>query len=161
MRQTTHAILIERDGLRQQVDLRNHYMGESLKRTDLNADTIESSADDEDLFEMFLKRACNELTASVALRFPSVNCNIDKDYISFEFIIDGNARENIIPLLKQSVTDYLVNELIMQWLLLRMPGAAQSYISMRTLLHNNVQQQFAKLYGCSRIHRRATDLAGI
>lgn len=68
-----NTIIIDRNALQQQVDLRNHYMGEAIKRTDFNADTIQSSAEDSDLFLIFLREACNELLSTVALRFASVS----------------------------------------------------------------------------------------
>ena len=68
---------------------------------------------------------------------------------------------NILPMLKQSINDYLVNELILQWLLLRYPQMSQSYISLRPALMSNVQQQFAKLSNTRKTRRRATDLGGI
>ena len=54
-----NTILIKRNELQQQIDLRNFYMGESAKRKDIDADTIQSSKDDEELLLMFADRAAN------------------------------------------------------------------------------------------------------
>jgi hypothetical protein len=64
-------------------------------------------------------------------------------------------------MLKQAITDYLVNEMAMQWLLLRQPQMAHAYVSLRNSLYSNVQFLFAKLYNSTKLRRRATDLAGI
>lgn len=155
-----NTILIKKDELRQQTDLRNHYMGEALKRRDINADIIQSSSCDDELFDQFLETACNELISIVALRFPHISCTVDKEYVAINFTTTHGTRPDILPLLRQATKDYLVNELTLQWLLLRQPESAQSYISLRTSLFVNVQQQFAKLMK-NKVRRRATDLAGI
>ena len=156
-----NTIIIDRNALQQQVDLRNHYMGDAIKRADLNADTIQSSAEERDLFLIFLRKACNELLSTVALRFASVTYDIDKDYILITIESDGEAPQHILPLLKQSINDYLVNELTLQWLLLRRPDAASSYITLRPTLFQNVQQQLAKMSRTKKVRRRSTNLAGI
>ena len=156
-----NTIIIDRNALQQQVDLRNHYMGDAIKRADLNADTIQSCAEERDLFLIFLREACNELLSTVALRFASVTYDIDKDYILITIESDGEAPQHILPLLKQSINDYLVNELTLQWLLLRRPDAASSYITLRPTLFQNVQQQLAKMSRTKKVRRRSTNLAGI
>ena len=156
-----NTIIIDRNALQQQVDLRNHYMGESIKRTDLNADTVQSSAEDKDLFLIFLREACNELLSTVALRFASVSYRIDDEYILITIESEGEVPQHLLPLLKQSINDYLVNELTLQWLLLRRRDAASSYITLRPALFQNVQQQLAKLSHTKKLRRRSTNLAGI
>lgn len=156
-----NTIIIDRNALQQQVDLRNHYMGEAIKRTDLNADTVQSSAEDKDLFLIFLREACNELLSTVALRFASVSYRIDDEYILITIESEGEAPQHLLPLLKQSINDYLVNELTLQWLLLRRRDAASSYITLRPALFQNVQQQLAKLGRTKKLRRRSTNLAGI
>lgn len=156
-----NTIIIERDAIRQEVDLRNHYMGEAIKRNDINADLMESNNEDNELFTMFLNRACNELISGVTLRFPSISYICDRDFVTISFTSHDNRRHNLLPVLRRAITDYLVNELILQWLLLRRPDMAQSYISLRNALFENVQQNFAKFYNTEKIRRRATNLAGI
>ena len=152
---------IERSGLQQQIDLKNFYMGDSAKRMDKDADTIQSSKDDEELLCMFLKTACNELVTAVALRFPSVGYTIDDKEIVFTFETEKEVRDDLVEMLRHSIIDYLVNEAIMQWLLLRRPNMAQPQISQRGSLYRNVQFIFAKLYNTHKTRRRATNLAGI
>ena len=156
-----NTILIKRDELQQQTDLRNFYMGESVKRKDIDADTIQSSKDDEELMRMFAHSACNQLITAVAVRFPTISYDIKKEYIAFTYEHDSSSRTHLQPMLKQAITDYIVNEINMQWLLLRQPSMAQTNISLRSSLYSNVQFLFAKLYNTKKIRRRATDLAGI
>ena len=156
-----NIITIERSELQQQIDLKNFYMGDSAKRTDKDADTIQSSKDDEELLCMFIKTACNELVTAVALRFPSISYTIDEKEISINFETEKEMRDDLMEMLKHSIIDYLVNETIMQWLLLRRPGMAQPQISQHMSLCNNVMFMFAKLYNTQKTRRRATDLAGI
>jgi hypothetical protein len=156
-----NTITIKRSELQQQIDLKNFYMGESAKRKDKDADTIQSSKDDEDLLLTFIHTACNELVTAVALRFPFISYTIDEENIIFEFETPGNRRSHLLPMLQRATADYLVNEATMHWLLLRHPEMAKSCISVRTELCSNVLFTFAKLYNTQKIRRRATDLAGI
>lgn len=156
-----NRITIERSGLQQQIDFKNFYMGDSAKRTDKDADTIQSSKDDEELLCMFLKTACNELVTAVALRFPSIGYTIDEKEIAINFETLHDLRDDLVEMLRHSIIDYLVNEVIMQWLLLRRPNMAQAQISQRANLYRNVQFMFAKLYNTNKTRRRATNLAGI
>ena len=156
-----NRITIERSELQQQIDLKNFYMGDSAKRTDKDADTIQSSKDDEELLCMFVKTACNELVTAVALRFPSISYTMDDKIIAFDFETEKELRNDLVEMLRHSIIDYLVNEAIMQWLLLRRPGMAQLQISQRGNLYRTVQFMFAKLYNTRKTRRRATNLAGI
>ena len=110
---------------------------------------------------MFAAQATNELVTAVALRFPNIACEVDDDYIALTFDSVGNSHEHLQPMLRQAVTDYLVNEILMQWLLLRQPQMAQTNISLRGTLYSNVQHIFAKFYNQNKVRRRPTDLAGI
>lgn len=156
-----NTILIKWNELQQQIDLKNYYMGESAKRKEPDADTIQSCKDDKELLLMFAGEATNELVTAVALRFPYISWTVEEDYVSVSFETEDNSREHLLPMLKQAMTDYIVNEIIMHWLLLRQPQMAQTNISLRGNLYSNVQQLFAKLYNRKKVRRRATDLAGI
>ena len=156
-----NRITIQKSELQQQIDLRNYYMGESAKRKDKDADTIQSSKDDEDLLMMIVQRACNELVTAVALRFPSIDYTVEDKNIVFVFETHDNSRSHQLPMLYRTILDYLVNEATMHWLLLRRPEMAQSYMTQHANLRDNVLSMFAKIYNSKRTRRRATDLAGI
>lgn len=156
-----NTINIKRSELQQQINLRNYYMGESAKKKDPDATTIQSCKDDKELLYMFLARACNELTTAVALRFPYISCYINEENIEITFETDSEYPEHLLPMLEQSIINYLVNESIIQWLLLRRPEMAESYILLRTSIYSNVQHLFAKIYSRKKLRRRSTNLAGI
>ena len=156
-----NTILIKRNELQQQIDLRNFYMGESAKRKDIDADTIQSCKDDKDLLHMFMHTACNALVTAVALRFPSIDYTVEDKNIVFVFETHDNSRSHQLPMLYRTILDYLVNEATMHWLLLRRPEMAQSYMTQHANLRDNVLSMFAKIYNSKRTRRRATDLAGI
>ena len=156
-----HDIYIKRNELQQQVDLKTYYLGEAVKRKDADADTLQSSKDEKELFVMFTKRALNELTAAVALRFSSIDYRISEKHIEISFCNTKDNRKHLLPQLKQAIIDYLANEITMHWLLMRYPTAAQPYIAQSTSLHSNVQQMLAKFYNSTHVRRRSTYLAGI
>lgn len=157
----TNTILIKRDELQQQIDLKNYYLGDAAKRKDADADTLQSSNDERELFVMFITRALNELVTAVALRFSSITYTIENEYIELTFETANEGRTHLLPLLKQAITDYLVNETLMQWLQIRQPIMAQPYMIMRQSLESNVQHLFAKFYNSTPVRRRSTNLAGI
>ena len=154
-------ITIKWNDLRQQIDLKNYYMGESAKRNDINAATIQSTNDEDRLLLMFAQRACNELITAVAVRFPSITCEAGMENISVIFETPATPPSHLTPMLTQAITDYLVNEINMHWLLTVKPEMAQTNISLRNSLYNNVQQIFAKFYNRQKLRRRSTNLAGI
>lgn len=154
-------IIIERAALLQEVHLKNHYLGEAAKRQNLDADIIQSSPDDEELLDSFVRRACNALISSLAMRFSQITFEQNSNYISFVFDNEKSYGSYLIPILKQAITDYLVNEVTLHWLLLRQPAMAETSISLRMSLYHSVQQMFAKIYNSKKIRRRPTDLAGI
>lgn len=156
-----NTILIRWNELQQQIDLRNYYMGESAKRKDLDADTIQSSKDDKELLLAFATEAANGLVTAVALRFPYITCEVNEEYITFSFESHDNSRGHLLPMLKQALNDYLVNEITVLWLTLRQPQMAQTNIALRSALYSNVQQMFAKFYNRNKMRRRPTNLAGI
>lgn len=155
-----YNILIKKEELTHQIDLRTHYHAESEKRKDLNADIGETSFDDEELLNTFLSKAINELTADQSGRLENISYKINRDYLDIRFNSNDETRTNLLPILKQAITDYLVNELLTQWLLIRYPAWSQSYIAMRNELYSRVKELFAAF--CNRkIRRRPTNLAGI
>ncbi len=157
----TNTISIKRNELQRQIDSRNYYMADAAKTKDPNAATIQSCKNDEELLYMFIERACNELVTAVALRFPYISLNTGEEDIEITFDTEAAYPEHLLPMLEHSITNYLVNEATLQWLLLRKPEMAQSYISLRASLYNNVQHLFGKIYSRKKLRRRATDLAGI
>ena len=156
-----NTILIKRSGLLRQINLENYYMGDAAKRKDIDAATIQSSKEDEELLYMQVEKACNELITAVALRFPYITTIAGGENVEITFETVCDFPNHLLPLLQQAVTDYLVNETVTQWLLLRRPEMAQSRILLRTSLYNNVQNLFAKIYNRQKRRRRPTDLAGI
>lgn len=155
------TITIKWDELLQQINLKNYYMGESAKRKEIDADTIQSSKDEKELFSMFASQACNTLVTAVAFRIPKINFSNNTNEITFMFEADENCHIQMLPMLQQAILDYLTNEINMQWLLHRQPQMAQTNISLRDSLYQNVLQIFSKLCHPPRMRRRATDLAGI
>ena len=85
---------------------------------------------------------------------------MNRDYIEIRFTAGNERRPTLLPILKQAINDYLVNELMTQWLLIRYPAWSEHYIAMRNELFSHVRELFASF--CNRkIRRRPTNLAGI
>ena len=160
MKTMRYDIYINKQELLQQVDLRTHYHVEVGKRTDLNADTGESSADDTELMDMFLHKACNELVAPQIARFDNIEYRIDEQGIYIIFESRHNVPELKRPILKQSIIDFLVNELMTQWLMIRNRSWSDTYIAMRNELFDKAQRMF-DLFSFKKIRSRPTDFAGI
>ena len=154
------TILIEKTELTHRVDLLTHYHAQGEKRKDLNADIGETSFDDEELLDAFLMKATNELVSHQSARLENISFRITDDYIQISFNATNENSAHLLPLLKQTIVDYLVNELMTQWLLIRYPAWSEPYIAMRGELNAHVKDLFAAF--CNRkIRRRPTNLAGI
>ena len=154
------TILIEKGELAHRVNLLTHYHAQGEKRKDLNADIGETSFDDEELLNTFLQKATNELVAQQAPRLQNISYRITDDYLEISFTATAKNSFHMLPLLKQAIVDYLVNELMTHWLLIRYPAWSQPYIAMRKELERNMKELFAAF--CNRkIRRRSTNLAGI
>ncbi|MBR2301673.1 MAG: hypothetical protein IKA41_06960 [Bacteroidaceae bacterium] len=156
-----YNITIDRKRLQHEVHLRTYYMGEAIKRKEIDADTIESSDDESELFGILLRKAINQMMQSVALRFSSVEYSIDDAYISLTFNNADEKREKLLPLLQQSINDYLVSELTAQWLNLRQPALAQGYDYRHIQWISSVKEALSMFYNHKKVRRRPTNLAGI
>lgn len=152
-------ILIKREELQQEVDLKTYYMGEAIKRKDIDADTIQSSTDEEELFGMFLQKAVSELAASVAMRFDTVKFDVTDNYVSISFTHIGNTE--VTSILRQRIKDYLVNEIIYSWLNLRQTASTAEYYQIHNIGLSKVKDIFAIFYNKNKVRRRSTNLAGI
>jgi hypothetical protein len=154
-----YNILIKKEDLTHRIDLLTHYHAECEKRKDINADVGETSFDDDELLETFLTKAANELIAEQAGRL-NISFKSNRNYIDITFVANNDKGEHLTPILKQAITDYLVNEIMTQWLLIRYPAWSQTYIAMRSELHSQVKELFAA-FSNKKIRRRPTNLAGI
>ena len=154
------TILIEKAELGHRVDLLTHYHAQGEKRKDLNADIGETSFDDEELLDTFLLKAVNELVSHQSARFEDISYRIGDDYLELSFTGTAVNSARMLPLLKQAIVDYLVNELMIQWLLIRYPAWSQPYIAMKSELLRSVKDLFASFCN-KKIRRRPTNLAGI
>ncbi len=156
-------VLIKREELQQEVDLKTYYMGEAIKRKDTDADTVQSSTDEKELFGIFLQKAVNELAASIAMRFASVGFNVNDEYVSivFEDENENEKRDELTAILRQRIKDYLVNEIIYSWLHLRQTASTGEYYQTHSIWLSKVKDIFAMFCNKRKVRRRSTNLAGI
>lgn len=155
-----YEIIIKKSDIQHQVNLRTHYHCESEKRKGPDANVGESSEDENEIMDMFLQKCMNQLIAGQTERLKEISFAIKNDYVNLKFTGNREECNSLLPILKQSVTDYIVNELMIHWLLIRQQAWSEPYIAMRNELYIQVQEIFAQF--CSRkVRRRPTDLAGI
>lgn len=158
--QMNNNIIIKKSELLHQVNLRTHYHAESAKRKDLDADTGESSYEDSDLMNMFLQKSTSELISGFVTRFKYFSFKVNKEYLSLEFHTDDDSHSHLLPVLKQAIYDYLVNELMIQWLIIRQPTWCEAYIAMRSSLKSHCEK-LLYVFCNKKVRRRPTDFAGI
>lgn len=155
-----YEVIIKKSEIQQQVNLRTHYHSEGEKYKDPDANKGEASTDDEELIEMYLQKSLGRLVAEHTERLKDITFRNDEQYISLKFNSSDDNRLSLLPLLKQTLTDYLVNEIMIEWLLVRQRAWSDPYIAMRGELHRQVKDVLAQF--CNRkIRRRSTNLAGI
>ena len=155
-----YEILIKKNELLYQVNLRTYYHAKGEKRKDLNADIGETSVEDEELMDLFITKTINELISEQIGRFENISFKTNEEYINLKFKSNNNINDESLSIMKQLLTDYLVNELMVQWLLIRQRSWSDSYISMRSELYKRIRELFA-IFCNKKIRRRPTDLAGI
>lgn len=156
-----YNIIINRNELQQETDLKTYYMGEAIKRKDLDADTIESSTDEHELFTSILNKAMSELVTAIIQRFSSVKYKVEEEYVNIIIESEIQQRNDLLPLLKQKIKDYLTNELLANWLALRQPMLSQNYQFKHMEWLSSVKEVFAMFYNKKKVRRRSTNLAGI
>ena len=76
--------------VQQQIDLRNFYMGEAIKRREADGDIMQSCSDDKELLVSFANMACNGLITAAALRSHIINFGIDNNNITIMFEADDD-----------------------------------------------------------------------
>ena len=156
-----YEIFINKEELFHRVELLTHYHSEADKRNDLNADIGETSPDDDELMDGFVRKAINELVTPQTARLGDIETDTARDCIYLGFTgADNEANETVLPILKQAIEDFLVNELMTQWLMIRRRVWSDTYIAMRNELYDKVQGLFDRLSN-RKIRRRSTGLGGI
>ena len=155
-----YEVIIKKSDIQQQVSLRTHYHFEGEKHINPDANKGETSTDDQEIMEMYLQKSLGRLAAEHTERLKDITFRSDERYVSLKFNGSDDSRSSLLPLLKQTLTDYLVNEILIEWLLVRQRAWSDPYIAMRSELHRQVKDVLAQF--CSRkIRRRPTNLAGI
>lgn len=155
-----YEIIIKKEDLLHRVNLRTHYHAECEKRRDPDSDVGETSVDDEEIINTFLNNSINAIVVEQRERLKDICYKVTDGYLSLKFTTVVEGRDNLLPMLKQALTDYLVNELLIQWLFIRQRAWNDSYVAMRSEHYNRVRDIFASFHN-RRIRRRPTNLAGI
>ena len=93
--------------VQQQIDLRNFYMGEAIKRREADGDIMQSCSDDKELLVSFANMACNGLITAAALRSHIINFGIDNNNITIMFEADDDCHDHLLPRIQKSITDFL------------------------------------------------------
>ncbi len=146
------------------VHFRTYYQGETLKRKDADFASIQTSSDDEDLLASFLETAVNELAGKMVKRVIALDWKIEEGgMITFELYpyrrIPVEDAEKVKKLLERSMTDYMANRCLYEWLLVVNPELSSAAFSRNNRLEGEVLKHIGMVSGMVR--RRATDLAGI
>lgn len=155
-----YEIIIKKEDLLHRVNLRTYYHAECEKRRDPDSDVGETSVDDEEIINTFLNNSINAIVVEQRERLKDICYKVTDGYLNLKFTTVVEERDNLLPMLKQALTDYLVNELLIQWLFIRQRAWSDSYVAMRSEHYNRVRDIFASFYN-RRIRRRSTNLAGI
>ncbi len=156
-----YEIFINKEDLLHRVELLTHYHYEADKRNDINADIGTASSDDDELMEGFMRKAMYELITPHTARLGEIEIDTGRDCIYLSFTgADNPNHETVVPILKQAIEEFLVNELMTQWLMIRRRTWSDTYIAMRNELYDKVQGLLDRLSN-RKIRRRSTGLAGI
>ena len=145
------------EDLLREINILNWYRGEAAKRTDVNADLVQSDSDQQDAILYHLRNAVVDV-----LQFANPNrvkfiCDYEDDALKFSISPVREGREYMLDILKESIRQYLVFEVRRLWMMTVRPEWADD--SLRASLRTNILEAInSSTTGGNRVRRRATTM---
>lgn len=150
-----------------EVDIRTYYYGEKLKQGDTSAALLQTSSDDYDAMFTYLDTALNDVCGYALKKVRAFDFSVDHEgeSITLSFLpyfrIPKQHAVIVLRLLRKSISDYLVNRCIEEWLTTVQPELAVTYTAKNSQLLDAVLKHIGMISGQRQVRRRATNLAGI
>lgn len=151
-------ILYVEDLLRE-INIKNWYSGEALKRKEPDAVAVQSGADEQDAMMQHIRTAVNTVLLLANPNKIKFVCKYEDDKLSFSLSPIRVGREYLLDVLREAIRQFIVYEVRRLWMMLVRPEWADS--SLRGELLRNISTAMGNVANDRRVRRRATDLAGI
>lgn len=144
------------EDLFREINILNWYRGEAAKRTDVNADLVQSDSDQQDAILYHLRSAVVDV-----LQFANPNrvkfiCDYEDDALKFSISPVRDGREYLLDILKESIRQYLVFEVRRLWMMTVRPEWADD--SLRASLRTNILEAMNNSTSGNKVRRRATTM---
>ena len=152
-------IFFTTDELRLEIDLLNYYKGEAAKRGDMDADVVQSSADDTRVMNIFIRDAAEDILIWANVNDARLTLDITDEGILFGLTPVRADKEYLVPVLKAAIRKYIVAYVRFRWLATVKPEWAVGIELDR--FRYDIERFIKSIRDYGTVRRRATNLAGI
>ena len=126
------------EDLLKEINILNWYRGEAVKRSDENADKVQSDLGEQDALLYHLRSAVVDVLKFANANRVKFTCEYKDDALVFSLSPVRSGREYMLGLLKETIRQYLVYEVRRLWMMTVRPDWADS--SLRESLRENIRQ---------------------
>ena len=144
------------EDLFREINILNWYRGEAAKRTDVNADLVQSDSDQQDALLYHLRNAVNDVLMFANPNRVKFICDYEDDALKFSISPVRDGREYLLDILKESIRQYLVFEVRRLWMMNIRPEWADD--SLRASLRTNILEAMNNSTSGNKVRRRATTM---
>jgi hypothetical protein len=144
------------EDLLREINILNWYRGEAAKRTDVNADLVQSDSDQQDALLYHLRNAVNDVLMFANPNRVKFICDYEDDRLVFSISPVREGREYLLDILKESIRQYLVFEVRRLWMMTVRPEWADD--SLREPLRANILEAMNNSTSGNKVRRRATTM---
>lgn len=144
------------EDLLREINILNWYRGEAAKRTDVNADLVQSDSDQQDALLYHLRNAVNDVLMFANPNRVKFICDYEDDRLVFSISPVREGREYMLDILKESIRQYLVFEVRRLWMMNIRPEWADD--SLRASLRANILEAMNSSTSGNKVRRRATTM---
>lgn len=144
------------EDLLREINILNWYRGEAAKRTDVNADLVQSDSDQQDALLYHLRNAVNDVLMFANPNRVKFICDYEDDRLVFSISPVREGREYMLDILKETIRQYLVFEVRRLWMMNIRPEWADD--SLRASLRANILEAMNNSTSGNKVRRRATTM---
>jgi hypothetical protein len=145
------------EDLKREIDILNWYRGEAAKRTDGNADLVQTGGDQQDAIMYHLRSAVTDVLLFANANRVEFSCAYDDDTLNFLLSPLRPGKEYMLDILKEALRQYLVYEVRRLWMMNVRHEWADA--TLREGLRQNIRDAMSAATSMGeRVRRRATTM---
>lgn len=152
-------IFFTTDELQLEIDLLNWYRGEAAKRGYVDADVVQSSADDSRVMNVFVRDAAEDILIWANVNDAKLMLDLTDEGVLFTLEKVRADREYLVPVLRAAMRKYIVAYVRFRWMATVKPEWTDGVELDR--FRYDIERLIKGVKDYGRIRRRSTNLAGI